>query len=748
MNKIRAMRVAASLLASAALVGVWSAQPAMAQSAAPADSNENLQEIIVTAQRRSERLVDVPITITNLSSEQLTQADVHDLSDIQTLTPALRFDYSGPYMQPTIRGVGSAVVTSGTAANVGTYVDGFLLVNQQTLDFQLLNVEGVQVLKGPQGTLFGQNTTGGAILVSTSKPSTTTSGTVDASYGSYNAQRYQEYFTTGVLENLAVDVAGIFSKGNGYVTDIVTGSDTDGAYQNWAVRTGIKFDPTDKISVLFRYLHEDTNDPSSVMFSAHVANGMVQSPGAVYPGAIVATQPNTVAYDAGTTFLNKSNAFQLTLSFDLGFATLTSYTQDRKDNSGTVAQDYAVTTLPSPPYPCANSQPYCHFLGLNILPVVDRTTTQEFILSSEANKQFKWTAGVFYMDFKDALNASLDQLGSPYATVAGNGTDTLAAAAYVDGTYQVLEDLYLTAGARYSHDEVRDAFFDLPPIPTGGAVNLPTLMNNRVSPRAVVRYTPNENSSTYFSFSRGFKAAIYNVGGDQTAPVQPESLNAYEVGYKYARSGLSFDTAAYYYDYKNLQVASYSDIPVPTSYVKNAASSRIYGLEGQLLYQFTSSFNVAVGAAYADAEYRSFIDSPTYTQCLSPVTCGANYGLFSSGSVNLVNSPMMRAPKYTGNINANYIIALAGGSLALSGNFYYTSKIYFDSSAEFSQGAYPTLGLRAEWTDASKRFSVALYGENVTNREYITELFATNPGIANTWSRPATVTGELKYRFR
>jgi iron complex outermembrane recepter protein len=743
---LRRRRMTSSLLASAALFGMLSGQAAMAQApSVTSDNTTSLDAIIVTAERRSERAQDVPITMTTLTSDQLKQADVQSLADIQSLTPALRFDSSGAYWEPTIRGVGSAVETSGAGSNVGIYIDGFYILNQQTLDFQLLNLESIQVLKGPQGTLFGQNTAGGAILVTTTKPSETTSGTIDLSYASYNAQRFQEYFTTGLLDNLAVDVAGTFSKGDGYVRDIVTGSDTDGAYQNWSIRTGVKFDPTDKISILFRYLHDDTNDPSTLMYSAYVSGGRPLAPGAVIPGTIVATQPNQVADANGTTFVNKSNAFQLTMSFDLDFATLTSYTQDRKDNSATVAEDYALTTFSAPA--CANAQAYCHLLGIGI-PTEDRTTTQEFILSSDASKQFKWTAGLFYLDYKDHLSASLNQLGSAYAPVANNGTDTLAAAAYFDGTYRVLDDLYVTAGVRYSHDEVRDAYFKIPPVPTGGIQNLPTLTNNKVTPRAVVRYVLNDYSNVYFSFSRGFKAAIYNTGGDQTGTVQPESINAYEVGYKYAANALSFDLSSFYYDYTNLQVASYQSFPVPESVVQNAADSRIYGFEGQVQYQVTSSFSVGAGGAYTDAVYLRFNGSPTYTQCLNPATCGANLGFLTSGSTNLVDAPMQRAPKYTGNITARYATPLAGGSLAFSGNLYYTSKFYFDSSHEFFQGAYPLLGLRAEWTDQAKRYTIALYGDNVTDRKYLSQVLPENTGIAATWGHPATVGGELRYHFR
>ena len=128
----------------------------------------------MTAQRRSEKMVDVPISITALGAEQLATANVQNLADIQQLTPSLRFDNQIGFFQPTIRGIGTAVTTSGGGSNVGIYINGFYSPNPLAADFQLMNVTDVQVLKGPQGTLFGHNTTGGAILVTTAEPSAET----------------------------------------------------------------------------------------------------------------------------------------------------------------------------------------------------------------------------------------------------------------------------------------------------------------------------------------------------------------------------------------------------------------------------------------------------------------------------------------------------------------------------------------------------------------------------------------------
>ena len=177
-------------------------------------------EIIVTAQRRDEKSVDVPITVTSLSAAALETANVQDLSDITKITPGLRFDFAGAYSQPTIRGVGTSVVSSGAVGNVGIYIDGFYSPNPIVSDMQLLKVRSIQVLKGPQGTLFGRNTTGGAILIQTADPSTDPGAEFKASYGRYNEVRLQGYGTFGIGEGIAMDVEGLYSRGNGFLTNI------------------------------------------------------------------------------------------------------------------------------------------------------------------------------------------------------------------------------------------------------------------------------------------------------------------------------------------------------------------------------------------------------------------------------------------------------------------------------------------------------------------------------------------------
>ena len=216
----------------------------------PAANASATGEIVVTAQRRSERQVDVPISIAAIGPQQLTTANVQSLADISKVTTAVRFDSQAAFVQPSIRGIGTGITTSGGGANVGIYVDGFYSPNPLAADFQLLNVSSIQVLKGPQGTLFGRNTTGGAILVSTADPSAKADFQAKATYGSYGAQRYEGYATFGIAQGVAMDVEGIYAKGDGFLTNIIDNDHDVGAYENWTVRTGLKVQLSPAVSIL------------------------------------------------------------------------------------------------------------------------------------------------------------------------------------------------------------------------------------------------------------------------------------------------------------------------------------------------------------------------------------------------------------------------------------------------------------------------------------------------------------------
>lgn len=728
-----------------ALVVAISGLPITAQAQqAPADTAETAAsagEIIVTAQRRAERSVDVPISVTTLGGEQLAAANVSDLGDIVRVAPGVRFDSSSGFFQPSVRGIGTANVTSGGGSNVGIYIDGFYSPNPLAADFDLLSMESIQVLKGPQGTLFGRNTTGGAILVQTADPSQEPRAEFRGSYGRFDELKLQGYTSFGLHENVAVDLEGLYKRGDGWQRDISTGKRA-GAYENWSFRGGLLLTPIDDIEILLRYQHSDVNDPGPLLSASW-------NDAAFGPGQPSFAAPDQYSYrpseiasgSVGEIFRLKSDVFQGTIRADLGFANLTSYTQHRRENF--------------------NSSVDLDFSGVDLLqmgiPNNNRTFSQEFLLTSAAGPKLQWTAGLFYFSNKDQYITTIDAAGNTPETrirLGGSSTTTKSYAAFLDMTYELTPQIFMTVGARYAKDKVVDAYWN--ERFTAEEVPVPNISDGRLTPRVVVRYAPDDNSSIYASYTKGYKAAIIDVGGScQTTPficndVKPETIDAFELGAKYSGGGLSAEIAGFYYSYKNLQVSLYKS---GAAEVVNAAESEIYGLDAKLRYEVSNNLELNIGAAWTHARYKQFNDAPIYTPC-STLSVEAQEACNDAGisftiiGQDLENVRMQRSPDFTGNMGARYAIDLAGGELALSGNVYYSSDFFFGpSGTQFRQGAYGTASLRAEWTDPSERFTIGLWGDNVTNNRFKTGAQYTNYGIGANWSKPATYGVDLRARL-
>lgn len=312
-------------------------------------------------------------------------------------------------------------------------------------------------------------------------------------------------------------------------------------------------------------------------------------------------------------------------------------------------------------------------------------------------------------------------------------------------TYQLQDNLFLTLGARYSEDEVTDAYF------IDGAtldkVDVPGMDDSQVTPRVALRYEPNDHTSLYASYSEGFKSGIINVGAGtlDNIDVDPEHIKAYEVGYKFNSGDLMFDVAAFYYDYKDLQVASYVGA---SSVIRNAANSTVYGVDAQMRFAVTEQLEFNVGGTWLDASYEDFEESQTWSQCTDPVFCtGANAGLFVPSYEGASGNEMQRSPEFTATLGVNYFTSLLEGTLNLSGNLYHTSDFYFDSSENYAQDSYQLLSLRAEWTSPSERYNVAVYGDNLTDEHYRNQVIPQFYGALNSWGAPRTVGVSVGFEF-
>ena len=707
------------------------AAPAQAQQTEPVrdDSQEvlELDAIVVTVQRRVDRLIDVPIAISSMSADQLSEAGVIGLFDLKTVMPGVRVDQYGAYTQPTIRGIGTQDIQGpGANANVAIYIDGFYQPSQAGNIFEFANIERVDVLKGPQGTLFGQNATGGALVITTADPDFVRSGKVSLGVGSFDELRGNLYATGGLTDTLAADISLYYRESDGYFDNISTGEPT-APVRNQAIRSKLLWQPNDDSTLVLSLGYTDIDN--AIGLSQTTTNPVAQFYHDVFGVPIIAT---TEPYKTSLNEQPRANPKTFTAGlkgvFDFNGTTLTSLTQYR-DQDTSVRADLDGTTV--------------RYWQVEY-EETERTFTQEFNLAGKRGDAFDWFVGAFYYHnvgrlqnnaYQDFFNTGI-RTNWLYSDVEVT-TDSIAV--FVDGTYRLADRWWLTAGGRYTSEKKSldsqglldpfEAFTD-------------STRWNEFTPRLALRFAVSDFSNVYASYGQGFMSGNYGyttVGPQK--PVDPEKITQYEIGYKFARGGWSFDAAAYYSDYRDLQVFRFMD-DCACFRIDNAPEAESYGAEARLLASVTDRLTINTGVAYNRATYKDYVGAGLSGDPLIP----PNYG-FATIPTDFSGGTMIRAPEWTANLGGTYFIPTSNGPILLSGNYYYTSKIPMMPAGQLSQSPYGLLNLSAQWRSPQDVWSVTVFGNNVADKEYL--LFSAEGflGRNQIWGAPASWGVQAEYRF-
>jgi iron complex outermembrane receptor protein len=595
-----------------------------------------------------------------------------------------------------------------------------------TINGDLANLSSVQVLKGPQGTLYGRNATAGAIVMETLAPSQELVGRAQLSYGRFNDLRAQAYVSVPLSETLSFSLAGYYRKSDGYIRDIGTdpvskADDFDAApLQNESFRAKLRFTPSEAVDITLGFNHGKVADSRGTTYTINK-----------YAFAVPASPPRASARDTSSSSAladssAKADEFTSKIAIDTGIGTLTSYTGYAKRLSHSVFDFDASKPVITQ---SANTS------------IRQRTFQQTIDYSINAIDKLDLIIGGFY--YKDKMDfgkggarsyaGSFDLAGlqnSQFVFLSSK-----AYALYADGTYNLAENLFLTAGVRYNHEKRGIRYFVLPganPVVSPPAANSATFKS--ATPRAVLRYELAPRTSIYASYSKGFRSGVFNptvvASPAFVLPIKPERLTAYEVGFKTASSIFRFDAAAYYYDFRDLQVGVTVPSPVnPNAVIQlisNAKQAESYGAEAQATYTPTDDLSIRAGASYTHARYTDF---KTATCNGLNVTTQRN---ISSQVQDWSGQQMARAPSFTGNIGINYEMDLAGGRLAISGNASYTASYVVANPSlygplgpagladkqRYRQKSYAIANAQINWTDPSEHVSVGIYADNITNTRY------------------------------
>ncbi|KUO50668.1 MAG: hypothetical protein APF78_03655 [Sphingomonadales bacterium BRH_c3] len=693
-----------------------------------ARTNEDASgEIIVTAQRRDQDLIDIPISVSVLDDRAIKAAGLTTFRDLPAIAVGTNIAAVGGYVQPTIRGITTTVIGIGQENNVATYVDGFYQPNPLALNRSLQNIDGIQILKGPQGTLFGRNATGGAILITTANPSFDRSGSIGISYGRYNEIIGDLYYTQGIDDRVALNISGSLKRNDGYIKDI-GGFDT-APVRNLHLSSKLLYEPTANLSFILNGRFDKVSNGTG--FAVTGTDHLLAK--ALFPGTqIVEDEFNKTSLTGEQVSKSEVRGVTLTGEWKLSpDVNLTSYSRyDKTKDLINFDQDYSPI----------------QFVDL-LLIQRQRNISQEFNLELSLG-DLEGILGASYFDSR-SLRPLFSAQVSPDPNVPRVNQSSLiknqALGVYADVTYKLDGAWSLTAGLRYSWEE-KDYHFESPPSTT--IIDSEVASWSSFTPRLAITYSIDEKTNLYATWSRGFKSGTFNSAVPSRTPIDPEKVDAYEVGLKGRESRISYSAAAFYYDYTDLQVSvTVTENGVALTRISNAASVEIYGAESELVFSPVDRLNLRLGLAYTHARYAEFAGAPVFLP--NPAT-GFNQAAVQDWS----GRRALRAPDWTGNLLVDYVIPTSVGSLNLSGNLNFFSRYapttaLFDpltGKGSFEQPANARLNLNADWM-LYANFTVGLFVRNVTNAKVLLRTEASGFGDFEVYEEPRTFGVTLRTEF-
>lgn len=710
-----------ALVASAGFVVAVSAPVrAQAQNSAVAPTaesdGEGLIEIVVVAQRRAEPLQDVPISITAVTAEDMQVAGVSSTISLQNAVPGLSMSVQQTSISPFIRGIGNRNTSPGDESAAALYVDGVYTSSLAASVFSLANVERIEVLKGPQGTLFGRNAAAGVIQIITREPSQTPAAEMSVTYGNYDTVVGQFYGTTGITENLSADVSVYgMNQADGWGTNVHTGNDAFKGEEK-AVRSKWQLDLGDtQITLSGDY---DRNEPIQQPYFRPQEGGLMLD-GTGYLGFY---NVNSTVDVRGVTEQWGSN---LQIRHDFAAARLVSITSYRD-----VAVDVLFDQDGTPTrYTTAVFNQYA------------RTATQEIQILSADDSALQWIAGAFYFHDKsayDPLNIAGIALGSTIIDRYARQT-TSSYSGFGQATIEIIDATKLTAGVRYTSDKREIQGLDLingAPSPAGPVDQSATF--DKITWRLSLDHRFGEDVLGFAQYSRGFKSGVFSAAAPTTAAVRPEVVDAYEVGLKsdLLNRRLRFNASVFYNEFRDVQL----QVPVVgASVLLNAAKGDVRGAEVEIQALPIPSLQLGASLSYLDGTYTRFPTAPAFI----PLPAGGA----TPTAIDAAGMDTIYTPPVTATLSAQYKIPAAVGDFDINGSVYYNDGFYFDPENRLRQSSYTLLNAALGWTSPDERWGLQLFGRNLGDSHYYSQVVPQRFGDTSTPDAPRTYGITLRANF-
>lgn len=701
---------------------------AFAQSNSPADSSGSGAEIVVTATKRSESIQKVPASVTAIGGEALTQNRITLPTDLVSLVPNLQSTATSGEGEATyaLRGIALNDFSTNQQGPIAIYYDEVYKGVRPFQGVNLFDMERVEVLRGPQGTLYGQNASGGAINFISKKPVFDTEGSMSMGYGNYARFEGSGMFNTAITDTLAMRVAGTFANANGWMKNVIPGQPNPSSTDYVAGRLSFLFQPSDKVNVLLRGSYSKMNGtnygniaqitnpadaPETCLFG-FIGAGVGAGCGLNGPYTRDGLGKYEVASNYVPRYRKTSYAVSLTanvqLSDSLSLVSISSYDRGTvrapQDGDGTPFQTFEVTATDSK----ANQ------IAQDLRLVSDFSGPFNFILGGYygREKSYNENGYVIYGDLGPTCDGSVgclqfDSFNQKKSTIA----------AYSDASYKLGDVVTLRAGVRFTHDKGRVSNY------TGGYYNIGDgapfsvgldnatagYEGDHITGKVGADFQLTSDIMLYASYSTGFRSAAFSMTAvsdpSQIIPSPAEKVQSIEAGFKtqWFDRRLTLNGALFHYGYKNQQSIRL-DNGIATLY--GIPQSRLYGAELELTARPVDGIRINGGLGYTHSETRE--------------------GVVDGVDLKGLSLPLVS--KWSGNLGVEWDVAKGSfGTVTAAANTNYVSKVYFDifNTERGAQDGYALLNGTLRWRSDNDRFGVTVWGRNLTNKYYFTANFAT-----------------------
>ena len=665
-----------------------------------AQSGLRLENVLVTAQKREEDIQDVTAAITALSEDTLDRLGIQDIDNLQYQVPGLNFAAFQAQPQITIRGAGSANLGPGGDSSAAIHVDGTYLSRAGAALAENYDVQRIEVLRGPQGTLYGRNSTAGAINIISNEPTSEMSIKGDVTFGNYQRKRGRAAVNIPLVEDkLMLRVAGAVEQRDGYIDNLYDGGSLDDADYSW-IRGQLLYKPTENTDILLKYWTYSSDETGAIR----------QEQGGFGPVLPLYAGGTPVDTGSDLTVVSHDSIDKELVDIDQIALNITSEVNGYILKSITSYIDNSYATQDSD---LDHSEFHLSYGGRTD----DSTqTSQEFQIISPADSRLRWLAGAFY--FKEKTDSDYDitlsSLVRQYSSETGK-YETEAYAAFGEVAYDLTDTLTATIGARYSYEEkyvFAPRIINYLGTPIPGNLDPASGDWDSFTPKFVLQYAPRENLMLYASATQGFKSGGFGTSGF-ASPVKPEEVTAYEIGMKseFPSYNTRLNATVFMQDFKDMQV--FRQLAAGFLF-ENAAEASSDGAEIELFVSPAEGLTLNASLSYLDATFDDFVTE-------DPLAPGV--------SVQLAGNRLPRSPEFTFSTGANYVFDVAGvGTFTPSINYYWQDEVWYTEFNEAhpvaGQGSFGKVDISLLYETEDDTWFLEFFGKNVTDEHTISNSFS------------------------